>query len=580
MGLYQEKATYRTSGFDRLPDQLPPGFVSFDTETTGLDLRGKDRPFCFSIANASDEWCCEWNERSINWIEDQLIDRDLVFLNAKFDTVSAEVGGCLFEDLGIKLHEVQHCAGLLDDHRRTFSLDALALERLKRSKVALPHPRVWELPTPMVVQYARADARLTYDIWQSYQQEIDQEDLRKVLELEDSLIYSTIAMERNGCPIDVPKLERWCDEVKQAILERTLAIWQLTGLRVNPDSGDIGKLFRHLGIAHTGYTTKGGASGKTRESFADHALEEYAKQFKPIQLALEIRQLKSWLSKCGDKYLKSVKNGVLYGTYHQMRADEGGTITGRYAGDMQQVPKPDKQNEVTKPWIVRELFLGADGNDLLDTDASQIEYRLFAHFSCVPYPHSRRLIKAYENPNIDFHDYVTHDILHDIMIRSLAKNVNFAKLYGAGPDKISAMTGLTYEDACKTNDMYDGAFPEAKRLLSYCTRLAENRGWVKTSLGRKRRYVHGDRFYSALNSVLQGTAADVMKLKMLRLYNERKTTGFTPRLTFHDEILGDVTCGNTVKLVTELLAVQELKLRVPLTWEVGTGKNWYQAMGK
>lgn len=565
--------TSRDSGrYDALPEQLPPGPVSLDTETTGLDLREGDKPFCFSIATADDEWCCGWTEKSAAWLVENLAYRDVVFANAKFDVWMGDIGGVNLENVGMRPHDVQHAALLLDDHRRKFSLDVLAQDKLGRSKVALPPGPIHELPVSIVAPYARQDARLTYDLWQAYQPDIKAQGLERVLKLEDDLIYSTLAMERGGCPLDVPKLERWVGEVQQEIVERTLKLWQLTGLRVNPDSGDMPKLFRYLGIEHSGFHTE-----KGRESFIDAALETWA-HHPEVKLALEIRQLKSWLSKCGEKYLNSHKNGILYYKLHQLRCDEGGTITGRYAGDIQQVMKPDKQAEVTKKWIVRELFTGADGRDLWDADASQIEYRLFAHFSNVPWPHSQRLIKAYaDNPDIDFHDYVTHDILKDIMIRSLAKNVSFAKLYGGGIGKIATMTGLDVIEAEETVGAYDAAFPEAKRLLSYCTNLAERRGWVRTMLGRRRRYFPGDRYYSALNSILQGTAADVMKLKNLALYNERKTLGTCPRITNHDEVLGDVGESYTVKRVTELLAEQVLPTRVKLTWDVGVGKNWKEA---
>jgi DNA polymerase I-like protein with 3'-5' exonuclease and polymerase domains len=566
-----QTTTNRSRGFDRLPDQLPPGPVAFDTETTGLDLRGSSRPFCFSVATAEDAWCCEWNPQ---WIADNLAGRDVIMCGAKFDVWASLTTDVDLEYYDVKPHDVQHCALLLDDHRRKFSLDTLSLERLGRRKNELPSKNVWELPTHVVVPYSRQDARLTYDLWQSYQPDLKAQGLEKVQQLEDDLIYCTLAMERNGCQLDMPKLERWVDEVKQSIVERTLRLWQLTGLRVNPDTDDIRKLVRYVGVNHTGFLTKSGKS----ESFSSDALEPL--RHKPeINLALEIRELKSWLSKCGDKYLNENINGVLYYKLHQLRCDEGGTITGRYAGDIQQVMKPDKQPKVTQPWIVRELFTAAKGLQLWDSDASQIEYRLFAHFSNVPYPHSQRLIKAYtENPDIDFHDFVTHDILKDIMIRSLAKNVSFAKLYGGGVGKISLMTGLDMVQAEETVNDYDRAFPEAARLLNYCTKLAERRGFVRTMLGRRRRYFPGDRFYSALNSILQGTAADVMKLKLLRLYRERKTTGTCPRLTNHDETLGDITESYTVARVNEILAIQELPTRVPLTWDTGVGNNWKEAM--
>ncbi len=568
--------TYPSKGFDPLPE-LPPGIpVSFDTETTGLNLRGGDRPFCFNLATAEDEWCCAWNE---NWLCDNLADRDVVMAEAKFDIWSSDTVGVNLEAVNARPHDIQHAAALIDDHRHSFSLDALGQTFVGRKKLELPHKRISELPVSLIVPYGRQDARLTYDVWQSQQFYIKEQGLEKVLELEDALIYSTLAMQRGGVCLDVPKLERWCVEVDQARVERLLQVWQLTGLRVNPDSpGDMKKLFRYLGIEHTGFSTTGGRDGVSRESFSDQALQEF-RTYEAVRSVIEARELKSWLSKCGHKYLAQAVGGKLYFKLHQLRTDEGGTITGRYSGDIQQVPKPDKQAASTKAWPVRELFIGEDGSDVLDTDASQIEFRLFAHFSCIPAPHSTRLIKAYnDNPDIDFHDLVTHDILKDIMIRSLAKNVNFAKLYGGGVGKIALMTGQCMVKAKQTVAAYDRAFPEAGRLLNFCTKLAERRGYVKTALGRRRRYLPGDRFYSALNSILQGTAAEIMKLKVLALYQERKVLGGVTRFPLHDELVRDKSEARTAKLVAELLAEQALKLRVPITWNLSTGKNWLEAM--
>lgn len=576
MNLFPNVISRSERGYDRLPEQLPPGPIAADFETTGLDRRAGARPFGLAIANATEEWFVRWDDRTIEWCLDQLAERDLLFAEAKFDIGMAMADGVSFEDMGIKPHDVQHPAALLDDRRRKFGLDILAKDRLGRSKLELPGPP-HELPVALVAPYARQDARLTYDLWQSYQPDIEQEGMEKVLELEDSLIYCTLSMEEAGTPLDIPKLEKWTRQVEQARVERLFEIHRRTGLRINPTSGpDLSKLFRYLQIPHTGHTTDGGS-----ESFTEPILEEYVESFPEIKLALEARQLASFLSKYLVKYREAVDSkGILRYRLHQLRADEGGTITGRYASskvNIQQVMKPDKQAQVLAQWILRELMIPDKGSyGMLDSDMSQVEYRLFAHYADVPRPHSGRLAEAYrKNPKTDFHELVMG---WTGLIRSLAKNVNFAKLYGAQEDKIALMCGVSVEDAEDLVAKYDKEFPEAGRLLKYCERLAKRRGYIKTFMGRRRYYNEGDRFYSALNTVLQGTAAELMKLKLRRLYQERRTTGYMVRATVHDEHYGDMGKKNTKKLVDEVHAVQELPLKVPILWSTGTGKNWREAM--
>jgi len=239
--------------------------------------------------------------------------------------------------------------------------------------------------------------------------------------------------------------------------------------------------------------------------------------------------------------------------------------------------KPDKQETCTRSWIIRELFIPhRDSYAYLSADASQIEFRLLAHYT--KYIGSTRLIKAYQDkPDTDFHQLVTTDVLHNIMSRTFAKNVNFCKVYGGGADKVAMMTGRPVAEAEEMVATYDRLFPETKKILNKMTRLAERRGYVKTFIGRRRRFQAGDRYYSALNCVLQGTAADLMKMALLELYNERKTVEYLQRATVHDETDGDALTDKSQKLVGECLAEQRLKLDVPITWDVGIGKNWKEA---
>jgi DNA polymerase-1 len=224
-------------------------------------------------------------------------------------------------------------------------------------------------------------------------------------------------------------------------------------------------------------------------------------------------------------------------------------------------------------------------------DAKQIEYRLFGHYANSPAINERYR----RNPETDFHEIVQEMIRPFRAIdRQDAKNVNFAKLYGSAAAKLSRMLNISVEEAQELINIYDAAIPEARDLMKKAMSLVKARGYVKTILGRKARFkkVKGpawynpdiiieeyDRIYSALNRAIQGSAADIMKMKLLEVYNNRKLLDFHMFFTVHDDVNGDVGSVEAAKKLEELLNEQiaELKLRIPILWDVSVGENWAEA---
>jgi hypothetical protein len=135
--------------------------------------------------------------------------------------------------------------------------------------------------------------------------------------------------------------------------------------------------------------------------------------------------------------------------------------------------------------------------------------------------------------------------------------------------------------ACTANnimDEYEEKFPQARQLLRKASNLARDRGYVHTLLGRRRRYPEAKRLHSALNAIIQGSAADYFKLKLIELYNEREFLGIKLRMPVHDEFVYDCNDDDRAKRsIQELLDTQSLSLCVPLLWESGFGKNWREA---
>jgi DNA polymerase I len=527
------------------------------------------------------------------WAQNELRDTQIVNVNTGFDVEMVNRGLDVdLERQGCTLRDVAHSAALLNEQRYGgFNLEQLGKEYVGRGKVALdiPPEDIHKVHSSLVGEYAEGDAELAYAICEAQEPKLVDEDLMEVQRLEDELIYVNNHMERNGARLDRPKLERWVKETKDKYGDLILEIWRRTGYRVNPNSSDdLEKVFRHEGLDLPVATPEG--------LWTKQFLLKVAKKNPVVAMTMKARQLHSLNSKYLTKYLRLIdSDNILRFSLYQLRAgdEDYGTVTGRYSSaniNIQQVFKVEKQIEEfgDDDYVVRELFIPDDGMELFSGDASQIEFRLFGHYSG-----SRRLITAYnDHPDIDFHQLVA-DMLGQK--RGEAKHNNFGKLYGMGRKKAARRLGLSCNCGCpdkyawdndrhasdcpmiKANDLmdqYDREFPEAKRLMNTAMRLAEQRGYVKTLLRRRRRYPEKEGLHSALNAVIQGSAADVFKLKLLQLYKNRHTVGIHKlRFPVHDEEVGDAIPGNREK-INELFAETVIQLKVPILWDLVFGANW------
>jgi DNA polymerase-1 len=169
--------------------------------------------------------------------------------------------------------------------------------------------------------------------------------------------------------------------------------------------------------------------------------------------------------------------------------------------------------------------------------------------------------------------------------RKIAKNVNFMALYGGGKTKFMYMmklAGMPVDEVMTDQfyEEYESEFPEAKQLMKKASKLAERRGFVKTLMGRRARFSkYGEnRYYSALNRIIQGSAADIMKIKLLQVYNECRNY-FDLRFTVHDSIDGFIIEPEKERLIKEVLdgPIKQFNLKVPIVWKTGIGKTWAEA---
>jgi DNA polymerase-1 len=554
------------------------------------------------------------------WAHRELRGKRITNLNTRFDVHISREWGVDLEAQDNEVSDVGHYAALLDDHRYEFSLKSLVRDFLPdEQKVEvvdgkpLDPERMADYPAGMVAVRAEADVRQVHKLKDLFWPRLTEEGLHTVRALEDQVIYVVCEMEKNGAPIDVVLLHRWVEECEQEYLRILWSIHRDTGLKFEPTTKGWVTLFGKLGIPISEFTDKGAPS------FTDDVLKHVDHSI--VQRGRRAARLKSLNSKYLTKYKNSVgSDGILRYSLHQLRAQkdplddhDAGTVTGRFSStapvddegvNIQQVMKVAKQRVLfgydeeddshdDELFIIRQLHVPRNGN-WLSADGDQLQYRIFASYANNP-----KIIKAYqENPDLSFHKHVWGMIKpYAPLTYRQQKDLNFAVIFAAGLAKRALMLGFISKhefetmkreyggriprghprlaEAMQISQIYDREIPEVGPLLRKASKLAEERGFVKTVLGRRMRFPQKFRLHKALNGVVQGSEADIMKTKLVELHKERNYTGLLLRYTVHDEVDGDAQCPYTEERVREVLNRQSFStMRVPITWGVSTGENW------
>jgi DNA polymerase I-like protein with 3'-5' exonuclease and polymerase domains len=264
---------------------------------------------------------------------------------------------------------------------------------------------------------------------------------------------------------------------------------------------------------------------------------------------------------------------MIYPEFHPTRSAKGGTITGRFSSagtlNAQNIPARDEE------WapLIRGMFIPAtDDHQWLKLDYSQIEYRFFAHYA------GGNMRQAYvDDPTTDFHEFV---MAVAGLERKPAKNLNFAKLYGAGAKKVAFMLGCSLEEAQEFIATYDRKIPEAKKLITLAMNRASVRGFIRTWGGRTLRFQRRgqgyDKTFTALNKLLQGSSADLTKQAMIAVDPVIDWDDSRMHLTVHDELDFSVLKGSSgTRKAKELKDVMEtFELSVPIQAKAELGPDW------
>lgn len=405
---------------------------------------------------------------------------------------------------------------------------------------------------------------------------IAQNEMEKLyFEVELPLIYVLQDMEKTGICIDEKFLEELNKTYNKKLVLLTKQIYELAGEEFNINSpkklGSI--LFERLGLS---------TKGNKKMSTSVDILESLKKDHPIVELILKYRTI----AKLNSTYVEGMKpfiqNGKIHTTFKQTN-----TVTGRLSSNepnLQNIPIRTKEGK-----ILRKMFVASKGCVLLSADYSQIELRLLAHYSG-----DQNLIDAYKQDK-DIHTETASSIFNtpynevDDNKRRMAKAVNFGIIYGISPYGLSNNTGVSVSEAKSFIEKYFEMFPTIHSFLDSSVEMAKQKGYVSTLLGRRRNITeiystnHNTQMFgerAAMNMPLQGTASDIIKLAMLKVFDELKKNNLKSKLILqiHDELVLDVfenELEQVQKIVKECME-NVVKLKVPLVAKLSFGKNLYE----
>ncbi len=490
---------------------------------------------------------------------------------AGFDTMIAEwLINPASRNLGLK-----NLAWVRQDIRMT-EIDELIGKGKKQITMA-------DVPIDQAADYAGADAEVVLRLMQELESDLSEHHALELFHnLEMPLVPVLASMEMEGVALDTSFLQRMSQELSQRLGQLEQQVQGAVGWQFNLNSPPqlSEALFERLKIPPPDRTAR------TKTGFystSADVLETLSGAHPVVDLVLEHREL----AKLRSTYLEALPQqvnphtGRVHTSYNQT-----GSVTGRIASS-----DPNLQNIPIRTELgrkVRHAFVAAPGSYLLGVDYSQIELRIVAHMA------DDQAMKAAFNAGQDIHAATAAAVYGlpldkvDTDMRRRAKGINFGLIYGMSAFGLTRQTDLTLAEAENFMKAYFGQFPGVKRYLDGMRRLAADQGYVETLLGR-RRYFPGLKTRSdfntrnreereAINAPIQGTAADIMKLAMLKVHAALRQAGLAGRmiLQVHDELVLECPQGELQKTASLVRSVMEsaFQLDVPLLTDARFGKNW------
>ena len=610
---------------DDFPDLSKYDEIAIDLETKDPDLKTKGSSSMrgqgdvVGIAIAVKDWSGYYpiahesgpnmeRKKVLGWFQDVLKTKaDKVFHNAIYDM-------CWIHRLGLTVHgtvvDTMIMTSLVDENRFRYDLNSVAqfytgmgknesaLQEAAKDWGVDPKAEMYKLPAMYVGEYAERDAEVTLALWQELKKEIEHQDLQSIVELEQKVFPCILDMKVKGVRVSESQVDQLDHQLKLSYDKYIKRIHDDTGMYPEVWAAkSIELVCNKLGIDDFDRTEK-----TQKPSFTKNYLKNHKHPvLRAIASARELDKLK-------NTFLESIKNyvynGRIHADIHQLKGDFGGTITGRLSysnPNLQQLPN---YSNIGKG--IRSIFMPEEGHRWGCFDYSQQEPRLVVHYALATLGTTGvqsiadKYDEARENPDdpdiqlaADFHSMVAE--IADIE-RGQAKTINLGLFYGMGKAKLQAQLGVTDQVARNLLATYHSKVPFVKQLIHHTMDRAQQRGWIRTILGRKCRFnmwepatfgmhkpqtfedasmEHGSRnikrafTYKALNKLIQGSAADMTKQAMINL----REAGITPMIQIHDELNVSYENEQGADKVKEIME-QAVPLKVPNKVDFEDGECW------
>ena len=578
---------------------LGPGWARGDGNIVGIAVAAGDYAGYFPIRHQNGHNLDP--KITLRWFKKQMSTPriDKIMHNATYDA------GWLYAE-GIEVQgriiDTMVAAPLIDENRFSYSLNNLGrdwIDMRKNEKMLRaaakdfgldPKSEMWRLPPMYVGAYAEQDAIMTLKLWHRLKIEIGEQDLGAIFDLETGLIPLMLEMRKKGVRVDLDKADQARAALRKQVNTLKGFIDYKSGVKIEPWAAEsVKKVFEALDLSYP--STETGAPSFTKQYLSSH----------PNEVAQAIVKLREF-DKADGTFIETIQrhshNGRIHCEFHQLRSDDGGTVTGRFSSsnpNLQQIPARDP--DIKK--LIRGLFIPEEGCQWGSFDYASQEPRLLVHFAAsVSGVHRHdmvdQIVKEYHSGDVDLHQMVA-DFAG--ITRKQAKTVNLGIMYGMGVAKLAAQLSITPDEAKDLLATHHAKVPFVKGLAELASVQASKHGSIRTLLGRRCRFhlweprtygyeqplpledaqkKHGMNLrraftYKALNKLIQGSAADQTKRAMLDCYNE----GLVPSLTVHDELCFSVQDQKQASRITEIMehGLDDV-LKVPSKVDEELGSNW------
>jgi len=571
--------------------------ICFDTETTGLDPNNSELigiSFCFKAGEAYYIPLPEAYSEALEIVnlfkpvfENESIEK--IGQNIKFDMAilkwyDIEVKGKIFDTMiahYLLQPDMRHNMDLLAETYLNYipvSIESLIGKKGKNQS------NMREVDIEIVKEYAAEDADITFQLKQFFEPMLKEFNVVSLFhDVEIPLIPVLAAMEAEGVKVDINVLNNYSAELFIEIQQTEKEIFELAGTTFNIASpkqlGEV--LFEHLKIVDNPKHTK-----TKQYSTGEEVLQKLINKHPIIQKILDYRSL----AKLKSTYVDSLptmfnpRTGRIHTSYNQAVA-----ATGRLSSNnpnLQNIPiRTEKGREIRKAFVPRN-----ENYVILSADYSQIELRIIASLS-----DDEQMIDAFAN-NFDIHTATAANVygveLRDVTpdMRRNAKTVNFGIIYGISAFGLSERLSIPRKEAAQIIEQYFLKYPKIKEYMDKSIANARQNGFVETILGRRRyiRDINSSNFTlrgfaerNAINAPIQGSSADMIKVAMIRIYNQITSLNLQTKMIMqvHDELVFDVH-KDEIEIVKPII-YKEMKnamlLNVPVEIEMNTGENWLLA---